>query len=106
MNREQRRKISAVNKISPDLVKAIDALGHKENHTPGFADGDKVKLNFERISKNPAYPRMNPAYKAWVNVHKDEALTVKCENGFYAMQEDKTSPKWLFAAEDSEGAEI
>ena len=74
-------------------------------------EGEKVKLDYNRISTYPDWPEMRNEYKEWVTAHKDDVFTVEFDpvkkeakspkvNKVVQLVEDTTSPKWLFFAGD------
>ena len=95
MNRETRRKL----KLSKDEGNLADLLSRWNNCKNDISAGDKVKINFEQISKRPDYPKMNEKYRMFVEGNKDTLFTagVGLNEGtarnLIPLQEDGT---WLF----------
>jgi len=92
MNREQRRAFSK-------------ATGRNYKTTNIFVPGDRVCLNMESISKN--LRRASPAYREWVDAHKDMVFTVQTAVDFEfgsgkicSLEEDESEEKWLFHSID------
>lgn len=116
MNREERRAVAKrlgkkkgmTLEQAQTFLKRMDSI--TTNPTTAW-EGEKVKLDYNRIITNPDWIRMRKDYKAWINAHKDDVFTVefdpaKKENNsrtkdiWVQLVEDETEPKWLFWAGD------
>ena len=108
MNRAERRqyeksmrKMGAKNSEAKRLSSML-----KENNQ--LKEGDKVKINYEKITKEPDYDSRLATYKTFIEDNKDKILTVefddkKAINGSHFLVqfvEDTSSPKWLFYVDD------
>ena len=95
MNREIRRKL----KLSKDEGNLVDLLSRWNNTKNDIVAGDKVKINFEQISKRPDYHKMNESYRMFVEDNKNklftagEGLNEGTARNLIPLQEDST---WLF----------
>lgn len=104
MNREQRRNLQKAiksGKVDVDKVKnALSDLIELQASTYGIEQGDKVKLNYDKIVSDPNFENMNPDFKTWVNQNKDTILTVEFEERqernkmFCTFLEDDSGLKW------------
>ena len=100
MNREQRRAFKKkhgktareyaadkLNKLSQEI----------ENH---LLDGNKVRLDVDRIVSRSDYAHTTEEYKEFVESSRDKVFTVrlyrKRTDGFSAIVELAEEPKWLF----------
>lgn len=74
-------------------------------------EGEKVKLDYERMISYPDWKQLREDYRNWVTEHKDDVFTVEFDpvkkagkvgnvNKVVQLVEDTTSPKWLFFAGD------
>lgn len=63
-----------------------------------IGEGDKVRLNVTRIKSRKGYAKLTEAYKAFVDVSKDEVFTahVEMKNMVSFVEE----PRWLFWSGD------
>lgn len=113
MNREQKRELKKKIKKNPSLKKAYESSKDwYENINPPLNEGDKVKLNYERITSYPNYAVvMRRIYQAFVEDNKDRIFTVEYDpikkelnspNVKYLVQlaEDESRPKFLFNSTD------
>lgn len=116
MNRAERRRIArAFQKQGMNLSQEkINAFCNEVEYFRGcvdkdksrFNEGDKVKINYERIIKSADYPNFQEKYKSFVEAHKGDIFTVEYEERYAETQilscfkEDDTNPKWLWAASD------
>ena len=110
MNREQRRAVKkAIKQGKVDINKVQQAmldLAELHSSTYGISEGDKVKLDYEKITSDPNYDNMNPDWKAWIDEHKDQELTVDFSERqnknklFCEFLEDTNEVKWLFFVGD------
>lgn len=83
---------------------------HSDNPTTCY-EGQKVMLDYERITSYQDWPRMRDEYKDFIISHKDDIFTVEFDeqkklNGdsnydsMVQLKEDTTKPKFLFWAGD------
>ena len=81
MNREERRNLEkAIKGGKVDIEKVKQAVAELTNDMAssyGIQDGDKVRINYEKIVNDVNYPKMNPEFKAWIEDHKSDILTVE-----------------------------
>lgn len=82
------------------LANILLARGAAENYVP-LEDGERVKLNYEKIKALPDYPvNMQPQYVDFVEKNKDRIFTVKTipkfgpDHTVVTFNEDDT---WFFA---------
>lgn len=95
MNRETRRRL----KLTKEEASVYDILSRWEKSPINISSGDKVKINFEQISKRPDYPKMSANYREFIETNKDKVFTAgtglsqgKARN-LLSFVEDDT---WLF----------
>lgn len=114
MNRHERRSLEkrvrrggASEQEAKAYVKTIsnaDAIRIGGVGTPSppkkFEEGEKVRLNIERIKARKNYDKMADAYKEFVDASEDVVFTahVERENMISLVEE----PKWLFWSGDLE----
>lgn len=117
MNRQERRNLEkrvrkggATAEEAKSYVKTInnaDAIRVGGAGTPSppkkFEEGDKVRLNMERIKSRKNYERMADAYKEFVDASTDMVFTahVERENMISLVEE----PEWLFWSGDLDKVE-
>lgn len=86
MNREERRKNAkkeaALKKLYANLGKNLREMNLEElvkaaAEDDALKDGDRVKLDLQRIQGRQDYRRMQREYKIFVETHKDDIFTVK-----------------------------
>lgn len=103
MNRAQQRKfVRAARKKGVDKSVAELYLRVKNHGSvpQRFEEGDKVRLNVERIRKHPDYGRLSSIYREFVESHVDDIFTVaydarRKENPTeVCLKEDRAG--WLF----------
>lgn len=69
-------------------------------------EGTLVKLDYKKLCGQPNWDRLNPAYTAWVESHKNSILTVQYDNKprknhyLVTFKEITEEPRWLFAVDD------
>ena len=115
MNRAERR--ATVKKLTKNGVTRASAetfvkrMNDRTQNPVTTWEGEKVKLDYNRISTYPDWPEMRKEYREWVTTHKDDVFTVEFDpvkkkaksqnvNKVVQFVEDTTSPKWLFFAGD------
>ena len=62
-------------------------------------DGDKVRLNINRIQSYKDYYKRPDKYKLWVKSHHNDVFTVELygdKKVRCTFKEDTTDPKWIF----------
>lgn len=99
MNREQRRQQRGkLKKALNELAGRIDEV--TDGMTGYFKDGDRVRLDVDRIVKRGDYVKTQPEYQNFVESNRDTVFTVrlyrKREDGFSALIELVENPTWLF----------
>lgn len=115
MNRAERR--ATVKKLTNKGVTKASAetfvirMNNQTRNPITAWEGEKVKLDYDRITTYPDWNELRDDYKTWIITHKDEVFTVefdpvkvreKASNVDKVVQlvEDATSPKWLFFVGD------
>lgn len=101
MNRQQKRafvKKAQSKGISKDAAKAYLAIREagldKLSLPKQFQEGDKVKLDVEKIKRHKDYERLNPRYKEFVESNADTVFTAHLERE--TLISLKEQPEWLF----------
>lgn len=101
MNRQQKRafvKKAQSKGISKDAAKAYLAIREagldKLSLPKQFQEGDKVKLDVEKIKRRKDYERLNPRYKEFVESNADTVFTAHLERE--TLISLKEQPEWLF----------
>lgn len=115
MNREQLRnfrknlkKSSLPEQVQEDI---IERLLIQSSNPVSCYEGEKVRLDYARITSYKDWDRLRPEYKEFVEKHKNDIFTVefdpvkketKAENleTMVQLKEDPTVPKFLFWAGD------
>ena len=112
MNREQKRGLERKLRkkgyseadakkyvASAEALEEIRKSGSGEASPPKkFSEGDKVKLNIQRIKERKNYDRMLDGYKEFVNGNTDTVFTAHVEReNMISMAEE---PRWLFWSGD------
>lgn len=105
MNRTEKRKFTKElkkrNLTDDEINYIITALETKtEDLEPNkFADGDKVKLNIEKIKNDPNYKTKVSEYKDFVEDNLDKVFTIKLDDrqnddpNLVTFEEES---RWLF----------
>ena len=88
-----------------NLTKQITMLKNPDK-LPKFKnfllEGDKVKLNVEKIRQHPAWNDMQPAYKEFIECNAGVVFTVEYDENhstkpnIVALKETAEDEKWLF----------
>ena len=110
MNREQKRSLKKSiksGKVRIDKVRnaLLDVLTNGAS-TYGIEQGDKVRLNYEKLISDPNYDKMNEEWKDWIEKHKNVILSVKFDEKhavnklFCGFDEDDSGKNWLFFVGD------
>lgn len=101
MNRQQRRAFvkkaqsKGISKNAAEAYIAIKEAGLDKLSLPKqFQEGDKVKLDVEKIMKRKDYEKMNPKYKEFVESSADKVFTVHLERETLISLREQ--PEWLF----------
>lgn len=106
MNRKQRREygqqLRRKGVTQEDIAMFFKLLAAESRD---LRDGDKVRIDIERIQAHPDYDKMNSNYKQFLEDHKEAVFTIssvkkgfgKC---FIELEEDATDPKWLWCSDD------
>ena len=107
-NRAQRRAAERKGKIISGRINDRIARAAKKVHeaadamenAPNIRDGDRVKLDIERIMGRFDYAQMSELYRAFVESNKDTVFTARAhrqrEDGFSAIFSLAEAPEWLF----------
>lgn len=100
LNRKQRRAFAKKEHISPKMVNSLlNLLKLGEIHAQHLEDGQKVKINVDRIlsRKSP----FHDSYVAYVKEHKDQVFTVRhCEEEYQYIVRLEEDPKWIWHVDD------
>lgn len=101
VNRQQRRafikkaKSKGISKNAAEAYIAIKEAGLDKLSLPKqFQEGDKVKLDVEKIKRRKDYDKMNPKYKEFVESNVDTIFTAHLERE--TLISLKEQPEWLF----------
>lgn len=101
MNRQQRRafvKKAQSKGISKNVAEAYIAIKEagldKLSLPKQFQEGDRVKLDVEKIKGYKDYEKMNPKYKEFVESNADTVFTAHPERE--TLVSLKEQPEWLF----------
>ncbi len=96
MNREQRRIFQK--NIHRHVADRFNMASH-EIENP-LHEGDKVRLDIDRITKRKNYDETSEEYRAFVESNRERIFTAHLyrnrENEFSAIIELVEEPKWLF----------
>lgn len=101
MNRRQRRAFvkkaqsKGISKNAAEAYIAIKEAGLDKLSLPKqFQEGDKVKLDVDKIMKRKDYEKMNPKYKEFVESSAGKVFTVHLERETLISLNEQ--PEWLF----------
>lgn len=101
MNRQQKRafvkkaKSKGISKNVAEAYLAIKEAGLDKVSLPKqFQEGDKVKLDVEKIKRRKDYEKMNPRYKEFVESNADTVFTAHLERETLISLAEQ--PEWLF----------
>lgn len=101
MNRQQKRafvkkaRSKGISKNAAEAYLAIKEAGLDKLSLPKqFQEGDKVKLDVEKIKRRKDYERLNPRYKEFVESNADTVFTAHLERE--TLISLKEQPEWLF----------
>lgn len=81
-------------KIAKLAAKVIMADGSTK-----IKDGDKVRLNINRIQNYKQYSTLADKNKLWIKAHRTDIFTVEIDAAqkvICTFKEDETKPKWKF----------
>jgi hypothetical protein len=85
-----------------NFINAINALIPENVQSNNLIEGEKVKLNYERITSYPTWTNDNPKYKNFVENNLDTIFTVEFEEKqkkdkiCCVLKEDTSPVKWIF----------
>lgn len=107
MNRQQKRAAAQrlrKNSAKPMSFKEAQRVAQildQVKQPSGIVDGDKVTLDYEKITATQHYTGANPAYKEFIEAHKGEIFTAKkpenrANKQIFELAEDPSEVKWLF----------
>jgi len=117
-NRKQKRLAERVLKTKGKSKEEINTMIHVINRLNGFGagnlprfkehliDGDKVKINYEKMLRHPNWDSYQQAYKDFIENNKSSVFTVKYDEKrqdkptVVCLAEDNTVPKWLWSDTD------
>lgn len=101
MNRQQRRAFvkkaqsKGISRNAAEAYIVIKEAGLDKLSLPKqFREGDKVKLDVEKIKRRKDYGKMNPKYKEFVESNADTVFTAHLERE--TLISLKEQPEWLF----------
>lgn len=101
MNRKERRafvKQAKKSGASKGTAMAYLAMKELEENNPEafkkFQEGDKVRLDIDRITNRSNYENMTDEYRAFIEESEGKVFTVHIESN--AMISLKENPEWLF----------
>jgi len=95
MNRAERREFVKRAKkrgISEEIAEAY--LSVRDSGTRDFGEGDKVRLNVQRIQSQKGYQKMSARYKEFVEANVNTVFTAHIEQE--TLVSLKEQPEWLF----------
>lgn len=103
MNREEKRalvrklKAKGYSKVDIDRMVMVKEM---MNSSKNLQEGQKVRLNIERLRADVNWSGMNPRYKEWVEAHAGEVFTVKYHPEYspsrVCLEECDAVEDWLF----------
>ncbi len=100
MNREQRRTLEKCKK----RMRSHAAYKLMQDTQNPLHEGERVRLNVDRIMNRKDYTRLTEEYRSFVESSRGKTFTVhlhrKRKDGFSAMIELAEQPKWLFWYDD------
>lgn len=105
MNKEQERQFARnlrLHGVKASEARAYAKIVRRGWSTPSppkkFEEGDKVKLDLEKIKARQNYEDMSPKYKKFVDENPDTVFTAHIEReNMISLSE---SPQWLFWSGD------
>ena len=109
MNRAERRKYAKAMKKMGANTEEISRMNNMLKTENQFAEGTKVKLNYEKITSQTDYGMRVENFRNFVEENKDTVFTVEYENDkaikgrdqfIVTFKEDPTTPKWLWYVDD------
>lgn len=107
--RLQKLRDAGMNKI--DAKYMIERLSSKTRNPIECWEGERVTLDFERLSHYKDYEKLSQGYKEFIEMNRGKVFTVefdpyrkahntKDKASLVQLAEDETNPKWLFWAGD------
>jgi len=106
VNRESRRKAARYIRRKSNLsVAQVDEMVHllddvSGGKAPVIQDGDRVKLNVDKIVSRKTYNDLNEQYRNFVEVSSDKVFTAKNVSAHKNIVSLVEAPKWYFWAGD------
>lgn len=99
MNREQRRAMKRKHKdIRAEFADKLNGMAEEIDNP--LRDGDRVRLNVDRITGRSDYAYTQKSYQDFVESSREKIFTVrlyrKREDGFSALAELVDVPNWIF----------
>lgn len=111
MNRAERRhpkKSIDVHQVLQDFS-TISKMKRAIEDGWQFEQGDKVRLDLEKIRKHPDYEQKLPAYRKFCEENAGRVFTVEYNGDMNPsvvyLAEDESKPKWLFWTGDLKAVE-
>ena len=110
MNRQQKRaaaqrlRKNSATHLSFKQAQSVAEILDEVRKPSGISVGDKVVLDYEKITNTQQWSGANPAYREFIDVHKDEVFTAEAapavegrvHKQIFQLAEDQSEPKWLF----------
>lgn len=88
-----------------DFKRRIDEAVEQKGRSQ-LLPGDKVRLNYKKIRKDPNYKRKRMDWKMFVGKHQNDVFTVEYDPKFgpspsvVCFAEDRHEPKWIWPVND------
>ena len=82
-----------------DLIASLSTSLILSDDNTKFKNGDKVKININRIQDYKDYHERTDTYKLWVKAHKNDIFTIEILKQYKVLctfKEDTSDPKWVF----------
>ena len=109
--RERQQKLREAGLTKTEAKFMIERLSSKTRNPISCWEGEKVKIDFERIYHYKDYEKLNPKYKEFIENNRSTVFTVefdpyrkqhntKDKENMVQLVEDESVPKWLFWAGD------
>lgn len=109
--RERLQKLRDAGMNKTDAKYMIERLSSKTRNPITCWEGEKVTLDFERLSHYKDYEKLRQEYKEFIEMNRSKVFTVefdpyrkahdtKDKASLVQLVEDESDPKWLFWAGD------
>lgn len=107
MNRQQKRtaaqrlRKNSARRLSFKEAQKVAQILDQVKQPSGIEAGDKVTLDYDKITSTQQYTGANPAYREFIEAHKGEIFTAKkpenrANKQIFELAEDPSEVKWLF----------